>query len=289
MSRPPARERFAALLPALRVARFALAVAIVVAMFVVAVRYVPFGSLTWWLLVPALAATAVWWTLLARGWAILASGRTTGHDMGMWCRTQVLRYLPGGIWAPTSRVVLVGGSAVDRLATVAAENVVALCAALALGGAALGLSGRPAWAALVLAPAVPVVAARLAPGRTRLDPARLARATTNSLAAFACYVAAAVLVQAAVSGLRDALLVAGAAGVSWAFGLVVVFTPSGLGARELAYAGLLAPTFAHADVAAAAVVLRAVTIVAELAILLALGRTYPERPVAALGNKVPGA
>src|SRR5262249_14580311 len=148
---------------------------------------------------------------------------------------------------------------------------------------------RPAWALLVLAPIVPVVAARVAPGRTRLDTRRLGRATANSLAAFACYVAAAVLVQAAVSGMHDPLLVAGAAGVSWAFGLVVVFTPSGLGAREIAYAGLLAPSFAHADVAAAAVVLRAVTIVAELAILLAIGRTYPDRPVAALGNKVPGA
>src|SRR6185437_3007069 len=77
---------------------------------------------------------------------------------------------------------------------------------------------------------------------------------------------------AAVSGMHDPLLVAGAAGVSWAFGLVVVFTPSGLGARELAYAGLLAPSFAHADLAAAAVVLRAVTIAAELAVLVTVGR-----------------
>jgi glycosyltransferase 2 family protein len=289
MTAASVRARLAPFVPALRVARFALAVLLVVALVVVAVRDVPFETLTWWLLVPALVITAVWWTLLARGWAILASGRTTGHDMGMWCRTQVLRYLPGGIWAPTSRVVLVGGTTVDRLATVAAENVVALCAALSLGGLALGLSGRPAWAALVLAPVVPVVAARLAPGRTRLDTRRLGLATANSLAAFACYVVAAVLVQAAVSGLHEPLLVAGAAGISWAFGLVVVFTPSGLGARELAYAGLLAPSFAHADVAAAAVVLRAVTIVAELAILLAIGRTYPDRPVAALGHKVPGA
>jgi hypothetical protein len=229
-------------------------------------------ALTWWLLVPALAAAVVWWMLLARGWAILASGRTTRRDMGQWCRTQVLRYLPGGIWAPTSRVVLVGGTAVDRLATVAAENVVALCAALSIGGVAMALGGRPAWAACALAPVMPVVAARLASGRTRLDQARLARATANSLAAFAGYVAAAVLVQAAVSGMHDPLLVAGAAGVSWAFGLVVVFTPGGLGARELAYAALLAPSFAHADLAAAAVVMRAVTIAAELVILVAVGR-----------------
>ena len=196
--------------------------------------------------------------------------------MGLWCRTQVLRYLPGGIWAPTSRVVLVGGSTVDRLATVAAENVVSLCAALALGGVAMALSGRPLWAALALAPVLPVAAVRLARGRTRLDRSRLGRATGNSLAAFACYLAAAVLVQAAVSGLHQPLRVAGAAGIAWAVGLVVVFTPGGLGARELAYAGLLAPSFANADLAASAVVLRAVTIAAELVILVAVGRPGPD-------------
>jgi hypothetical protein len=259
-------------MPAFRVVRFVLAVGLVIAMGVVAVRYVKFDALTWWLLLPALAAALVWWTLLARGWSILASGRTTRADMGQWCRTQVLRYLPGGIWAPTSRVVLVGGTAVDRLATVAAENVVALCAALSIGGLAMALGGRSAWAACALAPVVPVVAARLAAGRTRLDQARLARATANSLVAFAGYVVAAVLVQAAVSGMHEPLLVAGAAGIAWAFGLVVVFTPGGLGARELAYAALLAPAFTHADLAAAAVVTRALTIAAELVVLVAVGR-----------------
>jgi hypothetical protein len=279
-----ARERFAALRPALRVVRFTLAVALVVVMLVVAVRTVRFDSLTWWLLAPALAATLVWWTLLARGWAILAGGRATRRDMGTWCRTQVFRYLPGGIWAPTSRVAIVGGSAVDRLATVAAENLVSLCAALGLGGAALAASGRPAWAAVVLAPVVPIAAARLARTRTRLDQPRLLRATANGLLAFAGYLAAAVLVQAAVSGWEHPLLVAGAAGVAWAAGLVVVFAPSGLGARELAYAGLLAPGFAHGDVAAAAVVLRVVTIVAELLILLSLGRPLPARPEVEAGT-----
>ena len=276
MSWARARERLEPFLPALRVARFALAVILVAAMLVVAVRYVPFGSLTWWMLVPALAGALLWWTLLARGWAILASGHAARQDMGMWCRTQVLRYLPGGIWAPTSRVVLVGGSPVDRVATVAAENVVSLVAALALGGAALALSGRPVWGLLVAALLIPPAGLRLARDRTRLDRSRTWRATGNALVAFVGYLAAAVLVQAAVSGWHEPLLVAGAAGVAWAFGLVVVFLPGGLGARELAYAGLLAASFPHADLAAAAVVMRALTIVAELMILVVLGRPAAE-------------
>ena len=272
------RERFAAIMPALRVARFVFAVGIVVAMAVVAVRYVPSRSLDPWLLALALPPTLLWWTLLARGWAILAGGAAGREDVGVWCRTQVLRYLPGGIWAPTSRVVLVGGTAVDRLATVAAENVVSLCAALGLGGLALALGGRPAWALVALAPVAPFVAVPWLRTRTRLDRPRLARATGNALVAFAGYLVSAVVVQAAVSGWHDPLLVAGAAGVAWAAGLVVVFAPGGLGARELVYAGLLASTFARADLAAAAVVLRAVTIVAELVILVIVGRPTRTRP-----------
>jgi hypothetical protein len=247
-------------------------------MAVVAVRYVPSRSLTWWLLVLALPPTLGWWTLLARGWAILAGGAAGREDMGVWCRTQVLRYLPGGIWAPTSRAVLVGGTAVDRLATVAAENVVSLCAALGLGGLALALGGRPLWALVALAPVAPFVAVPWLRGRTRLDHPRLGRATGNALVAFVGYLVAAVLVQAAVTGWQDPLLVAGAAGIAWAAGLVVVFAPGGLGARELVYAGLLASTFARADLAAAAVVLRAVTIVAELVILVVVGRPTRTRP-----------
>ncbi len=179
MTTAPARWRapFERALPALRIARFGLAVALVAAMGVLAVRDVDFGALTWWLLVPSATAAAAWWTLLARGWAILVSGRTTAHDVATWCRTQV-----------------------------------------------------------------------------------------------ACYVASAVMVQAAVSGLHRPLLVAGAAGVSWAAGLVAVFAPGGLGVREIAYVGLLGSSFGHDDLIAAAIVMRAVTIAAELLVLLAAGR-----------------
>ena len=269
------RAQLRSIMPALRAARFGLAVVVVIVMGVIAVRYVPFETLTWWRLVPALVAAGVWWVLLARGWSLLVSGRTTRADLSRWCQTQVLRYLPGGIWAPTSRVLLVDGTPFDRVATVLAENVVSLCAALALGGAALAVSGRPAWAAAVLAAIVPVAAARFGAKRTRLDGPRVVRATANGLVAFVCYMTCAILVQAAVSGLHRPVLVAGAAGISWAAGLVVVFSPGGLGVRELAYAGLLASDFGHEDLAAAAVVMRAVTIAAELVILLAAGRPTP--------------
>src|SRR3954469_10302415 len=164
------------------------------------------------------------------------------------------------------------GSSLDRLSTVAAENVVSLCAAVALGGVALAVAGNLLWSPLVLAAAVPAVASRFTGSRTRVGPTRTRRATVNYLLAFAGYMVAAVLVQAAISGWHDLPMVAGAACLSWAAGLVVVIAPSGVGAREWVYVELLKGPFVHADLVAGALTLRVVTIVAELAVLIVAGR-----------------
>jgi uncharacterized membrane protein YbhN (UPF0104 family) len=81
-----------------------------------------------------------------------------------------------------------------------------------------------------------------------------------------------VLVQRAVTPGGEALQIAGAAAVAWGAGLVVIIAPGGVGVRELAYVGLLSGTLPRADLAAAAVTMRAVTVVAELAVLLLAGR-----------------
>jgi glycosyltransferase 2 family protein len=273
---PKLRERLTArvapALPALRIAGFVVAVGIVVAMAVGAARDLDTDRLTWWPLVPAVGAALVWWVALARGWALLVSGHAARADIATWCRTQALRYLPGGIWAPASRLVVVDGTAIDRVSTVVAENVVGLCAALALGGLALGVSAQPWWLALVLAAAAPPLAARFSARRSRVDPHRARRAGATNLLGFAAYGIAAVLVQAAISGLHDPVHVAGAALVAWAAGLVVVITPSGIGVRELVYVGLLAGTVAKAELSAAAVAMRMVTILAEAAVLVVAAR-----------------
>jgi hypothetical protein len=266
-------------LPALRVLAFVAAVVIVGAMAVRAGRDVDVRDVAWWPLVPAFVAALAWWLLLARGWALLVGGRWRRSDVGTWCRTQALRYLPGGIWAPASRAVVVRGTLLDKLTTVGAENVIGLCAALAVGGVALATAGDPRWLPLVLVLAAPVVAARFAGRRTRITPRRALDAIWNYLAAFVAYVLAAVLVQTAVSGFDEPLAVAGAAALAWSAGLVVVIAPSGLAVREVVYVALVAGTFPEADLVAAAVVLRVVTVLAELAILLAAGRpALPLRP-----------
>jgi hypothetical protein len=259
-------------MPAVRVLGFIVAVAIVVVIGVRAAQSVHADRLTWWPLPLALAGAAAWWLLLARGWAVLVTGNSTAEDVGIWCRTQTLRYLPGGVWAPASRATILRGGLLDRLSTVAAENVIALCAALAVGGVALAAGGAPLWLPLVLALGVPALASRFVADHTRLTPARTRRATLNYLAAFVGYAVAAVLVQGAVSGFQHPFAVAGAATIAWAAGLVAVFAPGGVGVRELAYVALLSHTLPSGELAAGAVTLRILTIIAELGVLLAAGR-----------------
>ncbi|HEV7364070.1 MAG TPA: phospholipid carrier-dependent glycosyltransferase [Solirubrobacteraceae bacterium] len=259
-------------MPAARLIGFVVAVAIVVVIGVRAAQSVHSDRLTWWPLPLALALATAWWLLLARGWAVLATGHSSAEDVGTWCRTQTLRYLPGGVWAPASRATILRGGLLDRLSTVAAENVIALCAALAVGGVALAASGAALWLPLVLALGAPALASRFVADRTRLEPARTRRATVNYLVAFIGYALAALLVQGAVSGFQHPFAVAGAAGIAWAAGLVAVFAPGGVGVRELVYVALLAQTLPSGELAAGAVTLRILTVIAELGVLLVAGR-----------------
>lgn len=260
----------------LRVAGYVGSLAIVAAVAVKAGNELDPSDLDIWPLPPALALIAVWWLLLASGWGLLVEGKVQRSDVGTWCRTQALRYLPGGLWAPASRVVVVRGRMLDKFATVAAENVIALCAALALGGLALTAAGRPVWLVAVPALVAPTIGSRFLASRTRVAPERVVPATAMYLGAFAAYAVAAVLVQGAVSGFDDSIEVAGAALVAWAVGLVVVIAPGGVGVREAAYVGLLAGTsLSDGDLAAAAVTLRVLTVFAEVGVLLVAARPVP--------------
>jgi len=264
--------RIAPMLPVLRVIAFVAAIAIVVVMSVRAFQDVDFGRLTLWPLPVACAFAVGWWVLLARGWALLVTGSARRSDISMWCRTQAIRYLPGGIWAPASRATLLPGTLSDKLSTVGAENVLALCAAVAVGGAALAAGGDFVWLPLVLAPGAALAGAWLVAGWSRVSAPRALRVTGNDLAGFVAYAIAAALVQWAVSGRLDLLTVAGAAAVAWGVGLVVIIAPSGLGVREVTYVALLSGTFSNSEATTAAVTLRLVTIFAELLVLVLLGR-----------------
>ena len=270
------RSRIERLLPAIRVLGFVGAGAILVFMAIRAARDLDLRNVTWWPLPFAFAGVAAWWLLGARGWAILLTGRSGRQDMSMWCRTQALRYLPGGIWAPASRAVAISGGVVDRVSMVATDNAIALCAALGIGSIAFTATGDVRWLPAVAVTGAPYLAARVLGHRTRISSTRTLRATWNYVTAFAAYSLAAVLVQTAVSGLHDPLAIAGAAAIGWSAGFVVVIAPSGAGVRELIYVALLSDQFPTAETAAAGLTLRVLTIVAELAVLFVVAGPGPD-------------
>lgn len=223
-----------------------------------------------WPLVVAFVMALGWWVSLAFGWSVLITERIQPAPVVAWCKTQVTRYLPGGIWAPLTRATTVPGRVRDKAAAVAAENVIVLSAAVGIG-ALWATVHNPAWLPLALVVLVPTLCGRWLERRTRVTHAGVVRATGAYSVGYVFYGLAGILTQLAVSGIRHPtypLYVAGAACLAWAVGLVVVFAPGGVGVREVVYVWTLRDLYPRADLQAAAITLRLVTVAAELVVLV---------------------
>ena len=243
-------------------------IALVAFMGVQAARKTDLSSLHYWPLVVAYGAALVWWVSLSLGWASLVGGDVRGA-MGSWCRTQVARYLPGGVWAVVARATTVQGRVRDKLTAVTAENVIVLLVSLAVGGAWATIHDWR-WAPLVVLLVAPLLVSHWLEKRTRITRRRVRRTASSYAVGYVAYGVLGVLVQVSVSGLHHPtypLYVAGASCVAWAVGLVVVFAPGGVGVRELVYIWMLTGLYPRGQLEAAAVTSRLVTVLAELTVL----------------------
>jgi uncharacterized membrane protein YbhN (UPF0104 family) len=228
----------------------------------------------------AFGAALVWWLTLAFGWAALLDDGRPWHAMSSWCRTQVARYLPGGIWAVAARATTVQGRVRDKLTAVTAENVLVLVVSLAVGGVWATVHDWR-WGLLTVLVAAPLLASRWLERRTRITHRGIRRAAGSYAVGYTAYGLLGVLVQIAVSGVQSPtypLYVAGASCVAWAAGLVVVFAPGGVGVREVVYVALLSGLYPRAELEAGAVTSRLVTIAAEVTVLalVAVSRRFRE-------------
>ena len=246
-------------------------------------------------LVAAYALALVWWLALACGWSTLLTERVSFVLVRAWCQTQVMRYLPGGIWAPVARATTVRGRVRDKAAAVLAENVTVL--AVATGIAALWVTVHsPYWLPLAGVIALPTMGARWLERRSQVSRTAVLRTSGVYAVAYVAYGLSAILTQVAVSGIRHPtypLYVAGAACVAWAAGLVVVFAPGGVGVRELVYVWMLHGLYPRAELQAAAVASRLATVFAELTVLAAVAipalhrRHIPVSEVSAAVDTIP--
>ena len=238
-----------------------------------AARDTDFATLHYWPLVGALGVALVWWICLSLGWASLVGG-SRRVAMAAWCRTQVARYLPGGIWAVVARATTVHGRVRDKLTAVTAENVIVCLVALAAGGVWASVHDWR-WLPLALVALIPLLASRWLERRTKITGRQVHRTAATYAVGYFAYGVLGVLVQVAVSGVQDPtypLYVAGASCVAWAVGLVVVFAPGGVGVRELVYIWMLSGLYPRPQLEAAAVTSRLVTVLAELIVLAVVTR-----------------
>jgi hypothetical protein len=234
-----------------------------------AARDIDFSRLHYWPLVFAYGAALVWWVCLSLGWASLVADGNPLPAVASWCRTQVARYVPGGVWAVVARATTVKGGLRDKLTAVTAENVLVLLVSLAVGGAWASIHDWR-WLPLTLLIAAPLLGSRWLQRRTKITSRQVRRTASSYAVGYVAYGVLNVLVQIAVSGLRSPtypLYVAGAACVAWAVGLVVVFAPGGVGVRELVYVWMLNGLYPVDELRAAAVTSRLVTVAAELTVL----------------------
>jgi uncharacterized membrane protein YbhN (UPF0104 family) len=258
----------------LRAVYYPLALLLVGYMGFKAAQEAELAEVRWGALVAAVFAALLWWVCLARGWASLVTDGSPQAVMATWCRTQVARYLPGGIWHVAARAATVDGRVRDKLGAVTAENMIVLLVALGIGGGLASVYDWR-WLPLVVLLAAPLFASSWLHTRTRLSRSRIRRTTACYVVGYLAYAAVGVLVQVAVSGLGDLrtlAYVAGAACVAWAVGLVVVVAPGGVGVRELVYIGMLSGIYPTIELQEAAVTSRLVTVLAEFGVLALISR-----------------
>jgi glycosyltransferase 2 family protein len=263
------QERLPRLVAVLRVVYLPFALLLVGYIGYKASTKIDLSSIRVWPLVVAYGTSLLWWLALAFGWSTLITERVQLPPVRAWCKTQATRYLPGGIWAPLTRATTVQGRVRDKAAAVVAENVIVLSAAVGVG-ALWATVHNPAWLPLAVVVVLPMLCGRWLERRSRVTRTGVIRTTGIYAVGYVAYGVTGILTQIAVSGIRHPtypLYVAGAACLAWAVGLVVVFAPGGVGVREVVYVWTLRDLYPRADLQAAAITSRLVTVLAELTVL----------------------
>lgn len=226
----------------------------------------------------ALGFALIAWGSLALGWSQLSPLPTRRSSIGSWCRSQVLRYLPGVGWAQAARATTVQTSTAGKVTAVIVESAATLAVALAVGGILYATGNDAMWYLAVLAPLGMAAGAFVLGSRLDLPPVRVFGAMGAYTVSWVAYGISTVFSQHAVGGVITVptLTIAGAGVLAWSFGFLTVITPGGVGARELAYVALLTYAMPQSQLAAAALVNRVASTVAELVVLVAvlLGRRW---------------
>ncbi len=222
-----------------------------------------------WIVVSGLLF-ALSWTGFSAAWVALNDHGHPVAQMARWVHSQLLRYLPGAVWAPMGRVSSVPGTRSRRVATVAVEALVFLASAVAVGGLLGGIAVDPLLFLACPAPLAALVIVRMGATRFDVTTSRAAWAIAWLLPSWVLYALASAAAQAAVGRGPSVGAVGAASLLAWAAGFVAVFAPGGAGVREVVYGALLGGTASSASIAGGAVAARLAFTAGELLVAAAL-------------------
>jgi uncharacterized membrane protein YbhN (UPF0104 family) len=252
----------------------------------------------------ALAALLVWlayglliagWRILLRGWGQQLSLKTAAR---IWCLSNLGRYLPGKVWSIAGLAVLAPRAGVAGWAAAASAVAmqalavgtgVAVVAATSPGAAPpvrLAVAFAIAMGSVFLLTARPLTAAvaRATAGRlpvTPLPTSAVVFGAGAALASWFLYGAAFWLITLGFTPATPTTLTmaVGSFTAGYIVGLLALFTPGGLGVREMVLVGLLTPAVGGGPaivVAVASRLLLTLTEVVAALATLAFGRGHQE-------------
>ena len=226
----------------------------------------------------------LWWRLLAAlGSPVVPRSAASVFFVG-----QLGKYVPGSVWSFAAQAQLGRRHAVPVRTSVTASTLFLLVhtasglllgGALAAGGAVCTDLDREWWllvalggGALMSPPVLRLLGDRLAGAgvRTAFTGGDLAGAAALMAGVWGCYgVSLWLLVPLARSAPADLVTATAVFALAHAAGVLLVFAPAGLGAREAVVVALLAPTVGVPAAAAAALLARLAHTVADFALAAA--------------------
>ena len=251
---------------------------------------------------PATWAVAFAWILAAKGAISLMvhqAWRAAGAHMGLgpavytYNLSQLPKYLPGGVWPYVSRVRMARARAVDlpRIGGgLALETAFLLGGAMVLaaltvdagavvgtaGAAATGVAGLERWVPALRGGVLTVLAmAWVVVYRRSVRRSSLLLATGLALVAWIFIGLSFHTVVAGLASAEPGVGVAGLFALAWGVGFVAVFSPAGIGVREVILGVGLASWGAPATVAAMVVGHRLLYVAADVVCALCARLLFP--------------
>ncbi len=193
--------------------------------------------------VPAILASLFFgasWLGLSMAWTLLAKGVADPELSFRWLRSQLLRYVPGGVWAPISRFADMDGTNRQRATLLGVETLSILSMATMIGSLAAAFVRDRWWLLLAVCAGLGLVICARVAFRSAGSIGAIAEWLGVLAVSLSCYLVGSGLAQGAI-GRGIPFWDAATAGIlSWVVGYLVVVAPSGIGIKEWAYLGLLA-------------------------------------------------